>query len=86
MDNLTLAGNSPRLVGQYTLRCFEFTHGDKPGPAIPQAPAPSGGGGGGVGLPGGGGQFELGAPGGPAQRASGPAAPAGGGSRPARSE
>ena len=66
MDNLTLSGNSPRLIGQYTLRAFEFTHNtDKPGPAIPQASSSTaggfGGGGGGFGGP----PPGFGGPGGP---------------------
>jgi hypothetical protein len=82
MDNLTLSGSSPRLVGQYTLRCFEFTHNaDKPGEAIPQAAAPTGGAGGRGGGPPTGGNFEVmppssagpggGSPGGPGPMGSG---------------
>ena len=59
VTGLTLSGNSPRLVGTYSLRCFEFTHGEKPGDPIPQASPSTGGGFGGppagFGGPGGGG-------------------------------
>jgi hypothetical protein len=48
-DNLTLAGNSPRLLGTYTLRIFELTHGETPGAAIPVAQPANGGFGGGGG-------------------------------------
>ena len=44
VTGLTLSGNSPRLVGTYSLRCFEITHGEKPGDPIPQAAAGAGGG------------------------------------------
>jgi hypothetical protein len=62
VDGLTLAGNSPRLVGQYTLTCYIFTKG-APGPAIPTAGGAGGAGAGGFpgGPPGG---FPGGPPGG----------------------
>jgi hypothetical protein len=60
VDNLTLSGNSPRLVGAYQLTCFIFTHGDTAGPEFPKAGGGRGGlggfrGGGGLGGPFGGG-------------------------------
>jgi hypothetical protein len=51
LDGLTLSGNSPRLNATYSLRCYIFTHGEKAGPAIPQASPAQGG------FPGGGGDF-----------------------------
>lgn len=52
-DGLTLAGNSPQLVGTYSLRVFEFPHNaDKVGPSFPSAGGATGGfGGGGFGGP-----------------------------------
>lgn len=53
-DGLTLSGNSPNLVGTYSMRCFVFTHNfDKKGPSIPQAAGGTGFGGGGGGVGGG---------------------------------
>ena len=84
MDNLTLRGNSPRLIGQYSLQCFEFTHNiEKPGPVIPQAAPPTGASGG-ASIPGGppaGGSYELGPPGG-AIPGGGMLGPGGGGPPP----
>ena len=65
VDGLTLSGNSPALVGTYTLTAFIFTHGDTAGTPIPQAAAPAGGGFGGGGFGGGApGGFGGGPPGG----------------------
>ena len=44
-DNLTLQGNSPRLSGQYTLTCYEFTRGDVAGAPWPAAGTGTGAGG-----------------------------------------
>jgi len=53
-DGLSLSGYSPRLVGQYSLTAYIFTHGDKPGPEFPAAAPGRGGlGGGRGGFPGG---------------------------------
>jgi hypothetical protein len=49
MDGLTLSGYSPRLVGQYSLTAYIFTHGEKPGPEFPAAGAGRPGGFGGIG-------------------------------------
>lgn len=68
VDGLTLAGNSPRLAGQYSLTCYIFTRGETPGEAIPQAGGGQGGFGG--GFPGGGG--PEGFPGGPGGFPGGP--------------
>lgn len=43
-DGLSLQGNSPQLVGSYSLTCYIFTRSDKSGEAIPQAGAGQGGG------------------------------------------
>ncbi|MDX1931918.1 MAG: hypothetical protein SFU56_04875 [Capsulimonadales bacterium] len=50
-DGLTLSGNSPRLVGQYRITCFEFTRNDpNPAESWPVAGGPGGiGGVGGIG-------------------------------------
>ena len=51
VDGLTLSGNSPRLVGQYSLRAVIFTQGEPATETVPQAGGGSGGGfGGGGGL------------------------------------
>lgn len=48
-DGLTLAGNSPRLVGTYSLRAFVFTrNSDNPGASWPAAAPGTGGGTGGA--------------------------------------
>jgi len=53
VTGFTLQGNSPQLVGSYSVQIFEFTQGgDKLGPTFPAA---GGGAGGGGGFPGGGG-------------------------------
>lgn len=47
VTGLQLTGNSPNLVGQYTVTVFEFTRGDKAkAVTIPQAAGGAGGGGG----------------------------------------
>ena len=73
VDGLTLSGNSPRLVGTYTLRVVIFTHGDPSTETVPQATQSTGGFGGpgapaGLdipGGPGGAGDSYPGAPGAP---------------------
>ena len=62
IDGLTLSGNSPALVGTYSVTTFIFTHGDTPGAPIPQAAAPTGGGGGFQGGPQGGPPGGFGGP------------------------
>jgi hypothetical protein len=60
-----LAGNSPQLVGQYSLQVFEFTRGEKPGDTFPAAAGAGGGGGGMGGMMGGGGMSSSMMGGGP---------------------
>jgi hypothetical protein len=63
-DNLSLQGNSPRLVGSYSLSCYVFTHSDTIGPEFPSAAGGNGVGGARGGFPGGGGGFPGGGGGG----------------------
>lgn len=80
VTGFTLQGNSPQLVGSYSVQIFEFTQGgDKPGPTFPSA---GGAGGAGGGFPGGGGAPPMmgGMPGGGSMPpSSGSVPPAGGG-------
>jgi hypothetical protein len=46
VTGFNLQGNSPRLLGSYSLQVFEFTQGETPGPTFPAA---AGGGAGGMG-------------------------------------
>jgi hypothetical protein len=95
-DGLTLSGYSPRLVGQYSITAFIFTHGETPGPEFPAAGggrggfgggrgfggAPGFGGGGGFGPPGAmGGMGPGGYGGGPPAGAMGPGGYGGGGGK-----
>jgi Predicted membrane protein len=66
VDGLTLSGNSPGLVGTYSLTAYIITQSDEIGPSIPQAQPATGGFGGGFGGPPGG------FPGGPPPGAGGP--------------
>jgi hypothetical protein len=63
VDGLSLAGNSPRVTGQYTLSCYIFPRGE-PGALVPAVSGGAGGGGGfsggGGGYPGGGGGYPGG--------------------------
>ena len=60
VDGLQLQGNSPQLVGSYTVTCYIFTQGETAGPAIPQAAGGGGRGGmGGMGMMMGGGMGGM---------------------------